>query len=326
MPVIKALFLGISLLVLLTSCSNNTYEPIPTDISLAATVNIKDMSVTFIDVDKRSIITEWQLEKPYTGGLIFPDGDSLLLYGKEVETADLFSLKSGEKKAGWETGKGIVNARVINDTKEVALVNKNENVVQFYTFDGDKLAEAETDSSPLSIVVGDADELFVVSSKNETLTRVNVQTKKTIGSYAIHGAASGALLLEQENQFWLGGHGEGATIEKNIHVYNADDGELIKKIAAPVMPINFLQYEQYVFVLSHGSSQLYKMDLEGNIIDTARVGANPFELALTSADELLVAGYDSNDLYFIDPENLEEEDILEVGNGPFTIVLRVKTE
>ncbi|MEW9111174.1 MAG: WD40 repeat domain-containing protein [Cytobacillus gottheilii] len=327
MSVFKAFLYSISLIVFLASCSNHTYEPISSDISLAATVNMKSMSVTFIDVEKREIAAEWQLEKPYTGGIVFPDGDTFLLYGKEMETADLFSLQTGEKKASWDTGKGIVNAKVINDQKEIALVNQNNSSVIFYDLDGEKLAEAQTESSPLSIVESEEEGvLFVLSFKNQTLSKVNLKTKKTIGDYPIHGAASGALLLEDGTQLWLGGHGEGATIEKDIHVYNASDGEFIKKIPAPVMPINFLQYQQSIFVLSHGSNQLYKMDLDGNIMGTVKVGANPFELALTSDHTLLVAGYDSNDLSFINPENLEEEDKIEVGNGPFKIVLREKTE
>ncbi len=38
----------------LTSCSEKRQPAIPEDISFAATVNIKDMTISFVDLEKRS--------------------------------------------------------------------------------------------------------------------------------------------------------------------------------------------------------------------------------------------------------------------------------
>jgi YVTN family beta-propeller protein len=38
--------------------------------------------------------------------------------------------------------------------------------------------------------------------------------------------------------------------------------------------------------------------------------------------KLLVAGYDSNDVHILDPQNLKSLKTIKVGEGPFKIVLR----
>ena len=52
-----------------------------------------------------------------------------------------------------------------------------------------------------------------------------------------------------------------------------------------------------------------------------KVGANPFEIQMFNG-KLIIAGYDSNDLYIIDPDTLKIENKVKVGKGPFQIVPR----
>jgi hypothetical protein len=73
--------------------------------------------------------------------------------------------------------------------------------------------------------------------------------------------------------------------------------------------------------LSHGSNSLYKISYEGAIQAKIVVGANPFEIS-EYKDQLIVAGYDSNDIHFITKKDLTIEKSLNVGKGPFQIIIR----
>lgn len=311
---------------LLASCSIDHYPSILQDGRLLMTVNIKDMTVTFIDMEKEQKVDEWKMDRPYIGGLMLPDGDTLLLYGKQVDTIDLFSLTKGEKISSWETGIGIVNGKLLKNQKEIVFADQSTGTVRFFTLDGDEIAKVKTDVNPLTLFEDQENErLFVISYSSESMTVVDVKSKEKISSFQIHPSATGALLREEANEIWIGGHGEGAEVGSDIYVYDQDKGELKKKIHAPIMPINFAQKDSHVFALSHGSNTLYKFDTSGNVIDSLKIGANPFEI-IAVQDSLIIAGYDSDDVHLVDPDSLTIKKTIPVGKGPFQLILRERIE
>lgn len=319
---IHRIVIFLSAVFVLTACSNKGYPPIEEDLSIAATVNIKDTTLSFIDLDKMEKILDWEMDKPYTGAIIFPDGDTLLLYGKQVETVDLYSLKKGQRIDSWETGKGIVNGKLLQTRSEIALVDQELNKIRFFNLDGEEHWKVSTEINPLTILEAEKEKkLFVLSFNKEQLTVIDLVKKEKMDGYPIHPSAAGAWLNAEKEELWIGGHGLGAEIEKDIHVYDSISGEFKRKISAPSMPINFIGNSNYVFVLSHGTSKLYQLDEDGNVLDSIVVGANPFEMLLVN-NQLLIAGYDSNDLHIVDSEKLKIIKTISVGNGPFQIVVR----
>lgn len=313
-------------IVLITSCSNDHYPSITKDGRLLITVNIKDMTVTFIDMENEQKIDEWQMDRPYTGGVMLPDGDTLLLYGKQLDTVDVFSLRRGEKISTWETGNGIVNGKLLKDQKEIVFADQSTGTVRFFTLHGEEVAKIKTDVNPLTMFHDPENEsLFVISYSAESTAVVDVKSKEKIASFQIHASAAGALLREEANEIWIGGHGEGNEIGSDIYVYDKGTGELKKKIHAPIMPINFAAKDRYVFALSHGSNTLYKFDESGNVIDSLKIGANPFEIIVVG-DSLIIAGYDSNDVHIVDPDSLRIKKTIPVGKGPFQLIQRESIE
>lgn len=310
------------LVLALTSCSGVQYPSISEDQNIVITVNIKDMSVSFINVDTKEKVAEWKLEKPYTGGLMLPDGDTLLLYGKQLEHVDLFSLRNGKKVASWALGKGIVNGKLLRGGNQIAFADQSLHAVRFYNTNGDETAVVKTEINPLTLFENqETGNLYVISFNAENLTVIDVDSAKKISSFPIHPSAAGAVLREDQQEIWIGGHGAGTETESNIHVYDTVTGKLLKQIPAPLMPINFQAKDGFIYVLSHGSNTLYKLDDEGVIIDSAKVGANPFEMTILG-ESLIIAGYDSNDIHFINADTLDINKTISVGKGPFQLILR----
>ncbi|MFE8702060.1 YncE family protein [Cytobacillus sp. FJAT-54145] len=320
------LFINFSFILLLsiwlTACTNNDYSSIIEEGSLAITVNIKDMTVSFINLDSQEKIDDWKMKKPYTGGLLLPDGDSLLLYGKQVETADIFSLSQGKEVDSWDIGKGVANAKLLNYGDEIVFADQAQNAVRFFTINGEEIGKVRTGRNPLTLLEGEEqDKLYVVSFNDEQLTVIDMRSKEKSFQFTIHPSATGAILREEQNELWIGGHGVGVDIESDIHVYDTENGKPKRDISAPIMPINFVEEDDYIFVLSHGSSTLYKLDGEGKTIKTLKVGANPFDLSIIT-DQMVVAGYDSNDIHVINTQTLEIQKTIKVGKGPFQIIIR----
>ncbi|WP_071459853.1 YncE family protein [Bacillus massilinigeriensis] len=308
------------LTVLTGGCSSRDFASVKYSSSVISTVNIKDMTVTFIDVNKGKKIADWKVDKPYNGGIFLPDGDTLLLYGKSLKEVDLFSLKKGKKIQSWNTGKGFVDALLIDGKKGIVFSNDSNNSLDFYTYKGKKEKSITLSASPFTLLQSkDGSKLFTISFHGSMLHIINLQQGEYIKSVPIHSAAAGAILNEEKNEIWIGGHGEGSIMEKTIHVYKIDSGELTRQINAPEMPVNFSYFSHHFFVLSHGSSMLYKFNGNGKRLGSLRIGANPFEVE-TVGDMLVVAGYDSDDVYLVDPEGLEIYKRIKVGKGPFQII------
>jgi WD40 repeat protein len=316
---IKMIVCITALLFSVSGCAKE-YPSIPENKLLAITINIKDMTLSFIDLEEERVFETWKMSKPYSGGVLLPDGDSLLLYGKEVETVDMYSLRLGSQIQDWDTGKGIVEGALVAEGKEVALSDQERQSVRFFRLDGKETTEVIKTGNPLALIPTSS-KLFVVSYNSKKLTVIDIQSKKMISQYAIHSSATGAIIQEEKNEIWIGGHGLGTELESNIHVYDSETGKLKRKISAPIMPINFLRDQDSIFALSHGSNSLYKMTDEGVIQEELVVGANPFEIS-EYKEELIVAGYDSNDIHFISKTNLQIRKSLEVGKGPFQIIIR----
>ena len=280
------------------------------------------MTISFYDMDQQKKLDDWAVDRPYTGGMIFPDNDTFLLYGKTIETMDLYSLSKGKKVGSWKTGKGIVNGLLVMDGEEIAFADQERDSIRFFNLEGKETKEVKTEREPLTMLEAESEQrLYAISFNHKTLSIIDLKTKENLPGFQIHSAAAGALLSQQKGELWIGGHGEGSKVEERIHVYDIENGKLKKEIAAPVMPVNFIKDHDYIFVLSHGSSMLYKLTQNGEKMDAIKVGANPFEIELFQK-KLIIAGYDSNDLYIVDPDSLKIEKTVSVGKGPFQIVTR----
>ncbi|MBT2662481.1 WD40 repeat domain-containing protein [Bacillus sp. ISL-45] len=309
-----------TLTVFLSACSLKSFEPIPGDSSFISTINIKEMTISFYDMEKDEKLPDWNVDRPYIGGLILPDKDTILLYGKAVDTTDLYSLSKGKKIDSWKTGEGIVNALLVGDGTEIAFADQERDSVRFFDIDGTEVDEVKVEKEPLTLLEAEKN-LYAISYKQEMLSIVDLENKERLPGFKIHPAAAGALICREKGELWIGGHGKGTEVEERIHIYDLNNGRLKKEISAPVMPVDFTKDEDDIFVLSHGSNMLYKLAEDGSKKGSIKVGANPFEIDFF-ANKLIVAGYDSNEVYIIDPDSLSIEKTLEVGNGPFQIVTR----
>jgi YVTN family beta-propeller protein len=320
--IMKRIFFAaaVAAIAFLSACSFESFEPIPKDSSIISTVNIKEMTISFYDMDKGENLADWRVDRPYIGGTILPDGDTLLLYGKTLDTVDLYSLSEGKKIDSWETGEGIVNALLVGDGTEIAFADQNMESIRFFDMDGKQVKEVQAEKDPLTLIEA-GKKLYVVSYNQEVLTIIDMKNKERLPGFEVHPAAAGAMICMDKDELWVGGHGKGTEIEDRIHIYDLKTGKLKKEVPAPVMPVDFIKHEDDIFVLSHGTSMLYKLSGNGTKKDSIKVGANPFEIEVFK-DKLIVAGYDSNEVYIIDPKSLSIKKTFKVGNGPFQIVMR----
>lgn len=198
------------------------------------------------------------------------------------------------------------------------MANGDTNRVHMYSLTGEPLKQQQVGNYPMSMLVHD-DELFVINYKDTMLQVLDANSLTEKRSFAIDKSANGLIVPDNTNELWLGGHGEGVRPNSDVKRYNLQTGEVLGKLEMPLMPIEFAQHNEEVYVVSHGRNTVYAVKQDGTPLWKQDVGANPFAIA-TMGDTIFVAGYDDHKLYAITDGAVIKE--LDVQKGPFKLLVR----
>lgn len=307
---------------LLQGCSSEKLSPIAKDQSIIFTVNTFASSISFIDEKTATILTTWELDFPVQRATLL-DEDHLLLYGRTIPEIYVYELSTGKKVATWRTEHGIFDIGIDHKRAELYATSSDSNEVLTLDSEGNILQKITVSEKPQSLIMSD-DKLIVLNFGNDMISIIDLETKQVTGEWKGPEHAIDGAVASQNNEIWIGGHGKGSNIEHNISIYDLSDGTLLKQISAPIMPVIFENVDDHMFVLSHGSNQLRKIDIYSReIIGVAEVGANPFAMASRN-QKLYIAGYDSNDLSIVDAQSLKTIAVLPVGDGPIQVLIRAR--
>jgi YVTN family beta-propeller protein len=303
-------------------CEQETFPAVPDRLEVLISVNVNDESVTFFDLQTGRKVAEWKMKQPIKGAALLRDGRTLLLYGSDLDRVYSYDMRTGKAKSEWKTGKGIVGALVSNKGNTVFLADERQKSLRIFDGDGKEKAKIEVGNKPLTLLQNKAGTtIYVIDFRNTKAYVVDVDKRRVIREFSVPKFAFGGLLRERQQELWIGGHGSGNTVETNIRIYSIKTGALIKVIKAPTMPVSFVETNEGMFALSHGSNMVRKWDDSGNLKASVTVGANPF--AMTAANErLYVASYDSNEIYVVDQHMMKIIARWKTGKGPFQLLIR----
>ncbi|OLN23811.1 hypothetical protein BTO30_02370 [Domibacillus antri] len=306
------------ILLFLAGCSQTSYTPVKEN-EFAAVLNIREPGLTFVDNDG-SVISEWVFDELYTGGVLFPDGDTLLLYGTELDEAVLFSIRKGKELDRWEVPSGVTGAAYIEETDEVALSVKEDRSVHFFQADGKEIKSVRTGKYPMTMVEYN-EKLYVINYQDTVLSEMNVHTHEVEREFAIPTSSAGLAVDESKKELWVGGHGYAADAGETIHIYSLETGSLTATADAPVMPVAFAGDNGFMYTVSHGSNMIHAFNPGREKVAEAEAPANPFTIA-SFAGHIISAGYDSGELSYYEKETLTLQKTIKIGEGPFMIFVK----
>lgn len=318
---LRLIFICLACFFILSGCQEKKQQPIDERESFAATLNVGDFSIDFLNAAGEKF-ARWELKKPYTGATLLPDGDTLILYGPEIEEVNFYSLKNGSLKKSFKCGKGISNVLYLEPDAEFAFADKIQNKVRFFDENGKETNSVKTSDYPMAMGT-DGKKLYVASFKGAKLSVINLRSHETEDEFNIPASTAGMLLREKE--LWIGGHGKGDKPQSAISIYSLETGTLKEELPAPLMPVDFFENENGIYALSHGTNMLYHYNAHYELMNEAEVGANPFAID-SLGGKLVVAGFDSEKMYWINPDTLDIEETADVGKGPFVIFTREKVK
>ncbi len=309
-------FIFLLLITVIAGCRDEKFPSINHHQSFVASVNILEPSIIFYN-SLGEEIAFWDLKKAYTGATLL-QRDRILLYGHQLEEADIYELSSGKKLKSIKTGIGTTNVYYDEKMKKIFITNSERNSVTSFDYKGTKLQELKLRNYPMSMA-SYKDKLYVVNYKDTIMSVVNMDSLKLEAEWSIAKSSSGIVIIPEEKAIWVGGHGEGERPNQSIDVLNLQTGNLVKEIKVSIMPVGFWRKDDVVYIVNHGANELYAMDLKGNTLWKTEVGANPFAVAFIK-NEIVVAGYDDHKLYFLKEGQIQKE--ISTNKGPFQLLVR----
>lgn len=320
-----SLFIGI--IIILSGCQLKTFQQVPDQDSVITVANVRESSLSFINIETGVQLAKWKLDFSFTRVLLMPDNKTLMIYGRQNPDVTFINMSTGKLKQ-WKLGEGISNAVLSADQKMIYFAERNMNKVLFYDLEGEKKGEVEVGESPYTMIpTPDQQSLIVYHLNGASLSIIDLKTLEVQTTLATNENPMGGLYIAATNELWVGGHGAGAEPETNISLFSLSNGQKIREFPAPVMPVDFLNMdEQNAFVLSHGNNTLYRFNIpSGEETGRIQLGANPLGLA-AGKKMLYVSSYDSNQVFEVDPVTLKVTNTFDVGSGPLQIVVREGVE
>lgn len=303
-------------IVWLTGCTEKTFTPIEREKSFIASLNIQEPSLDFID-NEGELMATWLFEKAYSGAELIGN-DRVLLYGNQLENIDLYDLTTGQKLYTKKVDIGTTNVCYSAETKQFFIANNKTNTVMSFDEKGNELARQQLGNYPMSMAAT-KDKLYVINYKDTKLSVLNIKDLAVEQEWLITKSSHGIAIIEETNEVWIGGHGEGSKPNSTVKRFDLSSGEQLGVIEMPLMPIGLMKADDEILVVSHGRNELYVADFSGIVKWQLRVGANPFVVDKFN-DSIVVAGYDDHTLYFI--EDGEVQKTVDVGKGSFQLLVR----
>lgn len=308
--------LSLLLVVWLAGCTDLSFKPIKSKQNFIASLNIQEPSLDFID-EQGKVIATWLFDKPYTGAVLLGD-NRILLFGHQLDKIDVYTLSTGEKLYSKKVKMGTTNVYYSENDKQFFITNSTTNTVTSFDEKGNELASQQLGNYPMSMVAF-KEKLYIINFKDTKLSILNVKDLKVEQEWVIPKSAHGLAIIEETNELWVGGHGDGSKPNSSVKRYDLATGELHGEIEMPLMPVGLTKTKDSVLVISHGHNELYVADFNGKVKWQLEVGANPF-VVNQFKDYIVVAGYDDHTLYFIKDGHVEKT--VDVGKGAFQLLVR----
>lgn len=303
-------------LIWLAGCTGKSFDPIERDQDFIASLNIQEPSLDFID-GQGNVMATWLFDKAYSGAILL-ENDRVLLYGHQLNEIDVYTLSTGKKLYSKKVKLGTTNVYYAENKKQFFIANSKTNTVTSFDEKGNELATQKLGNYPMSMAAY-KDKLYVINYKDTKLSVLNIENLKVEQEWPIQKSSHGIAILEETNELWMGGHGEGSKPNSSVKKYDLTTGVKKGEIKMPLMPVGLTKTKDAILVVSHGHNELYVADFDGNVKWEQVVGANPFAVNQFK-DYIVVAGYDDHTLYFIKEGQVKKT--VDVGKGAFQLLVR----
>jgi YVTN family beta-propeller protein len=315
------MFIMAVVLLLLSSCQQEKIA-VPNSVdNLLIVSHLKEPMLSYINLKNKKVIQTTET-KNWITDMKKIDSKHVILSGENEEYLYKLSLENGKVERIAKVGKGINKMLYDSKSNLLFLADSANNNIHFFNVESNKItASVSVDEFPLSMALNSSkNHLYVTNTKSSTVSVIDINKHELLLSFPVIGRPTG--LLFDETFLWVGGHGSYGELNETIFIYNPETGEEVDQIEVGLMPVDFYSDSgsSPVYVLCHGSHQLFEIDKKKRSVNQAlSIGNNPN--AITGDENMLyVTSIDKNTLSFIDRHSFKLAEELKVGNSPHMMI------
>lgn len=308
------------LIVAMTGCKQDTVTLPELHKDNILVTHVKKPLLTVIDRAQQEVVHEEQLNF-IAQSLARVNNEQLVLASQGEPSIRMLNLADGTIRT-LDLSAPEVTCLYVDDARQLLFIAEaeHEEVIVFDLESETVLHEIEVGRYPNAMDVN-GQFLNVLHGDEATVSVVDLFTYEVVHTFPVVGHPTS--IIATDDTVWVGGHGATGELNKHVHVYEAQSGELLAKIQAGTMPIALYHdaHSEDMFVLSHGSNELHVIDLATMAVkERIPTGDNPFYLT-GDKQFIYVTALDGNELLVIDRQRYEVVERYELPAGPYGIIL-----
>ncbi len=310
---------------ILSSCSaKNSGVGIPFDQSVLFIGSTKEQVIQLYSPTTGEKIGDYRFEKyHYTGYELSQDKRYLLVYGSKENQILVFDTTTGNEVQRFSADGGVL--KMVADQDQWLMLMSDQK--RIFKMDSHGQIHSESITLPFPVrdleLATDHDELYVIHSKSDQVSKLHLEQQRVVQTWETIPNPTSVWENRQLNELWVGGHGSLSQIQYGIARYSLDDGSYLGEIASGEMPVRFYPNTEMevLYVVSHGSNHLMKVDCFGQILAESQTAHNPYAID-GDREYLYVASYDSKSVKVYRQDTLEEVLDFYVGIDPLWLKYR----
>jgi DNA-binding beta-propeller fold protein YncE len=314
-------FILMSLIFIVSGCQNERLD-IPENAEDAIMVShLKDARLTFIDKKSQKVMDTVELDETIAD-MVRIDDQLIAYISKDSGSLTLLNTETGDLNRWEDIGAGVNELLYSQETQQLFLAASGSNQVKVFNMDEEKVtASISVGKFPLSMAVDEKEGLlFVVNQKSSSVSAIDMENLKVSREFLVPYLPEG--IWFKDSKLYVGGHGPvHGDLNRYVYVIDPESGEQLDRIEVGLMPVKFYSppSSEDLYVVCHGSHELYKISADGENTERIKVGANPYDVT-GNKDTLYVSSIDSNSLFILDLNTFDITSEIDINGSPVAII------
>lgn len=322
---LQVIFLCIFMIGFLSSCSAQmSGRGIPANQEVLLIGSTKEQVIQLYSPTTGEKMGEYHFFKyHFTGYELSLDKRHVFVYGSKENQILVFDTTTGQNVNRYRIDGGVLRMLVdgdhwlllMNDQQRILVINSSGELVE------------QDITLPFAVrdiqFSTDRNALYLIHAQSDQVSRWDVSQNKVVQTWETIPNPTTVWENVFLHELWIGGHGSLSQMQAGIARYSLNSGDYLGEIASGEMPIRFYANASYtaLFVVSHGSNHLMKVDFNGQILAESETADNPYAVD-GDGEFIYVASYDSKSVKVYRQDTLEEVFEFFVGIDPLWLKYR----
>ncbi|WP_421382905.1 YncE family protein [Bacillus salacetis] len=315
------LFALLSLVLIISGCQNDRLAVPENAEDTLMVSHLKDPSLTFIDKETQKVMDTVELDETIAD-MVRIDDEHIAYISKDSGTLNILNTADGNLKQWEDIGAGVNELLYSDETRQLFLSASGGNQVKVFNINEEKVTAAiPVGKFPLSMALDEqAGLLFVVNQKGSSVSVIDANELEVTREFLVPYLPEG--IWFKDSKLYVGGHGPvHGDLNRFVYVIDPESGGQLDRIEVGLMPVKFFSppASKDLYVVCHGSHELYKIAAYRGATEKVKVGANPYDVT-GNKDMLYVSSIDSNSLFILDLDTFDITSEIDIDGGPVAII------